>query len=126
MSKKHKKVCAFLNYFDSAITGCVSISAFGLLVGSLIGITGSAVGLTICEITVVIKKSIIKKIRKKHDKIVFLAKPKLNTIKVLIWKPLIDLDNSQNEFILVNDALKEHNDMKEAIKNPKIVNSDNI
>ena len=38
MSKKHKKVCANSNYFEyllilaSAITGCVSISAFASLV----------------------------------------------------------------------------------------------
>ena len=39
MSKKHKKICKFLNYIDhlriviSTITGCVFISAFASLVG---------------------------------------------------------------------------------------------
>ena len=38
MSKKHKKVCRVLNYIEhlfiliSAVTGCVSISAFAYLV----------------------------------------------------------------------------------------------
>ena len=35
----------------TAITGCVSISAFASLVGVLIGITTSAIGLKICVIT---------------------------------------------------------------------------
>ena len=96
ISKKHKKVCATLDYVEhflivrSAITGCVSISAFASLVGIPIGITSSAVGLEICMITAAIKKhkSIIKKQKKKHDKIVLLAKCNLNSIEVLISKAL--------------------------------------
>ena len=44
MGKKHKKVCRVLNYIDhsliaiSAITGCISISAFASLVGISVGI----------------------------------------------------------------------------------------
>ena len=89
MKKKHKKVCATLNYIvhflilASTITGCVSISAFSSLVGIPIGISSSAIGLNIFEITGGTKKykSIIKK-KKKHDKIVLLAKSKSNSIEV--------------------------------------------
>ena len=62
MSKNHKKSCATLSYIEhflnlaSTITGCVSISAFASLLGIPIGITSSAIGLKICEITVRIKK----------------------------------------------------------------------
>ena len=57
------------------VSGCVSISAFASLVGS-IGITSSVMGLKICVITAGIKmyKSMIKKKKKKHDQIVLLAK----------------------------------------------------
>ena len=44
----------------------------------------------------------IKKKKKKHDKIVLLAKSKLNSIKVLISKALIDSVISHNEFVLIN------------------------
>ena len=79
ISKKHKKVCRVLNYTDhsliviSTITGCISISAFASLVGIPIRIASSTIGLNICVITAGIKKykSIIKKNRKRHDKIVF-------------------------------------------------------
>ena len=103
----------------STITGCVSISAFASLVGIPIGITSSSIGLKICAITVGIKKykSIIKKKKKKHDKIVLLAKSKLNSIEVLISKALIDSNISHDEFVLINNVLKEFYDMKEEIKN---------
>ena len=127
MSKKHKKVCTTLNYIEhflilgSTIAGCVSISAFASLVGIPIGITSSAIGLNICAVTAAIKKykSMIKKKKKKHDKIVFLAKSKLNSIEVLISKALIDTVVSHDEFVLINNVLKEYNEMKEEIKNLK-------
>ena len=86
-----------------------------------IGITSSAIGLKICAITARIKKykSIIKKKKKKHDKIVLLAKSKLNSIEVLISKVSIDSVISHDEFGLINNVLKEYNDMKEEMKSLK-------
>ena len=114
-----------MNYIDhlliiiSTITGCVSISAFASLVGIPIGITSYSIGLKICAITVGIKKykSIIKKKKKKHDKIVLLAKSKLNSIEVLISKALIDSNISHDEFVLIDNLLKkkEFYDMKEEV-----------
>ena len=125
ISKKHKKVCTVLNCIDhlliviSTITGCVSISAFASLVGIPIGITSSAIGWKFCAITAGIKnyKSIIKKKKKKHDKIVFLVKSKLNSIEALISKNLIDSNISHGEFVLINNVLKEFYDMSVEIKN---------
>ena len=90
MSKKHGRVCTTLNYIEhflilvSTITGCISTSSFASLLGIPIGITSSAIGLKIGTITASIKKYkwIIKKKKKKHDKIVLLAKSKLSSIKV--------------------------------------------
>ena len=75
MSKKNKWVCTTINYIEhililaSAITGCVSISSFASLVGILIGITSSSIGLKICAITVGIKmhQPIIQKKKQKHQ-----------------------------------------------------------
>ena len=61
-TRKHKKVCATLNYIEhflilaSAITGCISISAFASLLGIPIGIMSSAIELKICVIAAGIKK----------------------------------------------------------------------
>ena len=57
--------------------------------------------------------------KKRHDKIVFLAKSKFNTIEALISKALIDSVISHAEFVLINNVLKEYNEMKEEIKNLK-------
>ena len=122
MTRKHKKVCRVLNYIDhsliaiSLITGGVSISVFASLGVIPIGITNSAIGLKICVITTGIKKdkSIITKKRTKHDKLVLLAKSKLNSIEVLISKALINSNISHEEFVLINN-LKEFCDLKEEI-----------
>ena len=82
MSNKLKNFCQ--NYIEhslilaSTVTGCISISTFAFLLGTPIGITSSAIGLKICAINVRIKKykSVIKKKKQKHNKIVLLAKSK--------------------------------------------------
>ena len=76
------------------------------------------IGLKICVITAGIKKykSIIKKKRKKDDKIVLLARPKLNSIEVLISTVLIDSNISHDEFVLIKNVLKCY-DMKEETTN---------
>ena len=125
ISKKHKKVCRVLNSIDHSliviytITGCVSTCAFASLVGIPIEITSSSNELRICAITAGIKKykSIIKKKKKKHDKIVLLAKSKLNSIKLLTSKALIDSNISHDEFVLINNVPKEYNKTKEEFKN---------
>ena len=72
---------------------------FLVTVGIPIGIVSSAG----------IKKynSIIKKRKERLDKIVLFAKTKLNTTEVLISKTLIESNTSHDEFVLVNDMLKE-------------------
>ena len=51
----------------------------------------------------------------KHDKIVLLAKSKINRIKVLIFKALIHLNISHDEYILINNVMKEFHNMKQEI-----------
>ena len=107
ISKKHKKVCTTLNYIEQVlflgckITGYISISAFGSLVGISVGITSSATGLKICAITAGIKKynSVIKKKKKKHYKIRL--------------QGLIDSVITHDEFVSINKVLKEYNKVKE-------------
>ena len=127
MSEDYQNTCNYLNYAEhllilaSTFTCCVSIFAFGSLVCAPVGIVSSAIGLKICAITANIKryKSVIKKNKKKHDKIVLLEKDKSNTIEVLISKSLIDSYISHGEFASVNNVLKENNEIKKEIINPK-------
>ena len=124
MSEKYRKANKYLNYIEhllvlaSTVTGYVSISSFASLFCGPVGITSSAVG---CAIIAGIKKykSIIKKKKKKLDKIVLLGKDKLNTIEVLISKALMNLYISHDEVVSVNNILREYNEMKKEIKNPE-------
>ena len=106
LSEKCKKTCKYLNYVEhllilvSKVNGCVSVSAIASLVATSAEITSSGEGIKICAIAARIKKykSIIKKKKKKHNKIVLLGKDKLDTIEVLISKSLINSYISHDEF----------------------------
>lgn len=58
----------------------------------------------------------IEKKRKRHNKVLLLAKLKLDDIEVLITQDLIDQDISHDELISVNDMLEVYNEIKEANK----------
>ena len=122
MSRKHKKVCKTLNYIEhffilaSTITGRISISDFAFLPGIPVEITSSTIGIFAIAEGIKKYKSINKKKKKKHDKIVLLRKSKLNSIEVLISKALIDSNISHDGFVLRNNGLKEFYDMKEETK----------
>ena len=65
-------------------------------------------------------KSISQSFRKRKrsiNKIVLIAKSKLNSTEFLICKALVDSDISHDEFILINNVLKKYDEMKEEIKN---------
>ena len=84
-----------------------------------VGITNSVVGIKVCAIAAGIKKYklIIKKKKKnKHDEIVLLRKIKLDTVEVFICKSLIESYISHQEFVSVNNVLREYNEVKEEIK----------
>ena len=125
MSQKHKNVSPILNYIDhfliftSANTGCILISAFSSLIGIPLGITSSTAGFKICASAAGNRKHkpIMKKNKKKHDKIVLLAKSKLNSIELLISKALMNSNISHDEFVLINNVLKEYYDIIEETKN---------
>ena len=124
MSEKYKKTCKYLNYVEhllilvSTVIGCISISAFASLVCVPAGITSSAIEIKIFVITAGIKKyrSIIKKKKKNHDKVVLLGKDKLNAVKIRISKALIDSYTIHDKFVSINNVLREYNEMKKEIK----------
>ena len=57
--------------------------------------------------------------KKNNYEIVLLTKTNLNSVEVLISKALINSNISHYEFILVENVLKEYDDMREEIKNLK-------
>ena len=128
MKEKYKKTCKYLNYVEqflilvSKVAGCNSVSASASLVAVPVGNASSSLVRNISAITAGIKKckSIAKKKKKKLDTTVLLGKDKSNTIKVLIFKALIDSYISHSEFVSVNNVLRGCYETKEEIKNPEI------
>ena len=122
ISRKHKNHIEHVLILGSTITGGISISVFASLLGIPIGIIIYAVRLKFFAIAAGIKKKkkiIMKKNKMKHNKIALFAKTKLGSIEVLISEALIDSSISHDEFILINNVLKEYDDMKEEIKSLK-------
>ena len=115
-------MCRALNYFKhfyifiSAVSACVSLSAFVSLFGNPVDARCSAVQIKIWAITAGIKK--YKSIIEKTDHIVLLAKT-LNTINILISETLSNSYISYDKFVSVNIVLRECKETKAEIKNPK-------
>ena len=104
--KKLNKYLVSFDYLDeifitlSASVGTLSIASYAAVVGILVGIAGSFLTL-IFTIGTSINKSLLKvtkKRKKKHNKIIALAKSKLNTIETLLSSALNDSRISHEEF----------------------------
>ena len=101
-SKKLSKYVAAFDYIDkilivlSATSGGVSIISFTSIVGAPVGIASASFTLIFSLTTGIVKKllNITRNKKKKHDKILMLAKSKLNSIETLISQALIDMETS--------------------------------
>ena len=123
--KKLKKYLVSFDYLDktfitlSASFGTLSIDSYASVVGIPAGITGASLTL-IFTIGTSISKSLLKvtkKRKKKHNKIVALAKSKLSDIETLLSSALNYSKISHEEF---SDIITEKNiyeNIKEDIKN---------
>ena len=96
--KKLNKYIVSFDYLDkifitlSASFGTLSIASYAAVVGIPVGIAGSSLTL-IFTIGTGVNKSLLritKKEKKKHNKIIALAKSKLNTIDILLSSALND------------------------------------
>ena len=123
--KKLSKYVAAFDYIDkvlivlSATSGSVFIISFTRFVGATVRIA-SAIFTLIFSLTIgIIKKllSITRNKKKKHDKILMLAKSKLNSIETLISQALIDMEISHEEFITILKEKDKYDKMKENVRN---------
>ena len=122
-----KKLNKYLVSFDylnkifialSASFGTLSIVSYASVIGAPVGIAGSSLTL-IFTIGMGISKSLLtvtKKRRKKHNKIIALAKNKLNTIDTLLSSALNDSEISHEEFTNIINEANIYENIKENIK----------
>ena len=102
----------------SASFGTLSIASHATVVGIQVGIAGSSLTL-IFTVGTGINKSLLKvtkKRKKKHNKIIALAKKKLNTIDTLLSSALNDSKISHKEFSNISTEKNIYENIKENIK----------
>ena len=123
-SKKFSKYVAAYDYIDkvlfvlSAASGGVCIISSASVVGAPVGIAGASFTLFFSLRTGIIKKlSITRNKKKKHDKILMLAKSKLNSITTLVFQALIDMEINYEEFAAIFKKKDKYEKMKENVRN---------
>ena len=123
--KKLNKYLVSFDYLDkifitlSASFGTLSIASQATIAGIPVGITGASLTL-IFTIGTGISKSLLtvtKKRKKKHNKIIALAKSKLNTIDTLLSSALNDSKISHEDFTNIITEKSIYENVKENLKN---------
>ena len=124
MSKKLSKYISFFDYFDksliilSVISGSISIASFATVIGIPIGITSVSLSLTFSLCTGLIKKLLkaTRNKKNKHNKIIMLARSKLNSIESKISEALINNQISQEDFMTIINEERNYRELKESIR----------
>ena len=126
-----KKISKYIVAFDYAdklfITlsvsfGTLSIALHATIVGIPVGIAGGSLIFTV--MTGVVKKllNITRKKKKKHNKIIALARSKLNIIETLISRALTDFDISHEEFSKIIYEKNNYEQIRDNIRSVKSIN----
>ena len=123
--KKLSNFATTLDYIDkvlivlSATSGGVCIISSASVVGAPTGIAEAIFTLILSLVTGITKKllSTIRNKKKKHDRILMMAKSKLNSIENLISQALIDMEISCEEFVTILKEKDKYEKMKENVKN---------
>ena len=108
----------------SASFGTISIVSHATVVGMPVGIAGASLTVIFIVTTGAVEKllNITRKKKKKHNKIIILARNKLNIIETLISRALIDFDISHEEFSKIIYEKNNYEQMKGNIRNAKSIN----
>ena len=125
--KRLNKYLVSFDYLDkifitlSGSFGTLSIASYAAVVGIPVGIAGSSLTL-IFTIGTGLNKSLLqitKKRKKKHNKIITLAKSNLNTIETLLSSALNNFEISHEEFTNIITEKNIYENIKENIKDIK-------
>ena len=102
----------------SATSSRVLIISFTSIIGAPVGIASASLTLIFSLTTGIIKKllNITRNKKKKHNKILMLAKSKLDSTETLISQALIDPDISHEEFIGILKEKDKYERMKEKLR----------
>ena len=111
------------DYFDKSLivlsvaTGSISIASFATVIGAPVGIASASFSLAFSISTGIVKKVLktVRNMKKKHNKIVMLARSKLNSIESKIYVALINSEISHEDFMTIINEDKKYWELKESI-----------
>ena len=120
ISKNLSKYIASFEYFNksliflSVLASSISIASFVSVIGAPAGIIGASCGLTFSITSGFVKKFLktIRNKKKKHNKIVMLARSKLNSIESKISEALIKNEISHEDFIVFLNEENKNRELK--------------
>ena len=121
MSKKLSIYISLFDYFDkswivlSVTSGSISIPSFATVIGVPVGIARASLSLTFSLCTGLAKKLLkaTRNKKKKHNKIVMLARSKLDSIESKISEALI---NKHEDFMTIINEEWNYRELKERIR----------
>ena len=124
MSKILSKYFASFEYFDksfivlSVTTGSISVASFATVIGAPAGTTSASFSPTFSIFTGIIKKLLktTRNRKRNHNKIIMLARSKLNSIESKISKALMDNEISHEDFETIINEEKKYRELKESIR----------
>ena len=128
--KKISKYIVAFDYADklfitlSASFGTLSIASYVTIVGIPVGIAEASLTLIFTVTTGVVKTllNITRKKKKKHNKIIALARSKLNIIENLISQALIDFEITHEEFSKIIHEKSNYEQIIDNIRSVKSIN----
>ena len=124
LTKNLIKYIASFEYFDKSLiflsvaTGSISLASFVTVAGAPVGIMSSSCSL-IFSITTGFVKKLLKTTRnkkQKDNKIVMLARIKLNSIESKMSEALINNEISHEDFMTTLNEEKKYRELKESIR----------
>ena len=135
MSKRVSKYIASNDYFDKSLiillatSGSISIALFAVVTRAPVGIASASlsVAFSMSNVYTNFKKYILKTARnkkKKHNKIVMLARSKLRSIESRISKALMNNEISHEGVMTIINEERNYRELQESIRMMKSQRSD--
>ena len=120
MSKTLNNYIASSDYFDKSLivlsvtNGGISIASFATVIGTPVEKVGAGFSPAFSIFTGIVKKLLntTRKKKKKHNKIVMLARSKLNSIESKIAEALINDEISHEDFMAIINEERKYRELK--------------
>ena len=122
MGNRSSNYISSFDYFDkslivlSATSGSISFASFATVIGTPVGIASASLSLTF-SFSAGLVKTLLKtrNKKKKHNKIVMLARSKLNSMESKRSEALINNEISHEDFMTIIKEERNYRELKESI-----------